>query len=150
MCVWNILCHLSLFHFQLASLFSIKWCNAATAYIWVIYQQPEIWGKSFEEKVKLLYTVRDTHSFPTVVFCSYVWIPSYSFLKNFLLLFNYSCSNISPIAPPCPARPFFPFPQSIPAMLSLSLGPLYLFFDLTHILLLRKKIQYIAGRVSFI
>ena len=52
------------------------------------------------------------------------------FLKNSLFLFSYSCPHCSLIPLPCPAQP--PFPHSVfPSPLSLSMGPLYMFLDLT-------------------
>ena len=41
--------------------------------------------------------------------------------------FNYSCPHFPPIPLHCPTHPHFP--HSIPTLLSLSMGPLYMFLD---------------------
>ena len=46
---------------------------------------------------------------------------------NFLLLFYYSCPNFSPFALLCPAHS--PLPQSVPTVLSTSVGHSYVLFD---------------------
>ena len=54
-----------------------------------------------------------------------LWRAGYSF-SFFLLLFNYSCPTFTPIALRCLAHP----PKSIPTLLSIPMGPLYMFLDL--------------------
>ena len=51
------------------------------------------------------------------------------FIKIFLLFFSYSCPYFTPTALPCPIQSLLP--KTIPTPLSLSMGPLYMFLNLT-------------------
>ena len=48
-----------------------------------------------------------------------------------LLSSSYSCPHFPPLTLPCPAHPFSPTFKPLPAPLSLSMGPLYMFLNLT-------------------
>ena len=60
-----------------------------------------------------------------VLFC--LFLSQTRFFKGFLLLFYYSCPNFPPSALLCPAHPLLP--QSILTLLSMFVGPSYMFLD---------------------
>ena len=68
---------------------------------------------------------RVVHTCCLVVLCSY----SFHYLGNFLFLFNYSCSNFPPYLFPALPTTLPPLPQSLPTLLSVSVGHLHLFFN---------------------